>query len=89
MIQNKRQYEITRSKLRDLQIDLAALDLPSDLHPRQILARKNSLGILIEELEQEMVEYVGGSQRCRSTQPTSLPVPGAASVDPGVTADFF
>jgi hypothetical protein len=49
MIQNKRQYEITRSKLRDLQIDLAALDLPSDLHPRQILARKNSLGILIEE----------------------------------------
>jgi HTH-type transcriptional regulator / antitoxin HipB len=57
MIQNERQYKITRSKLRDLQLDRATLDLPSDLHPRQILARKNSLDILIGELEREIVEY--------------------------------
>ena len=59
MIQNKRQYQITSSKLTDLQIDQATLDLPSALHPRQILARKNSLGILIGELEREIIEYVG------------------------------
>ncbi len=34
MIQNERQYKITRSKLRDLQLDRSALDLPADLHPR-------------------------------------------------------
>jgi HTH-type transcriptional regulator / antitoxin HipB len=50
MIQNERQYKITQTKLRELQLDLAALDLPSDLHPRQMLARKNSLDILIGEL---------------------------------------
>lgn len=61
MIQNERQYKITRSKLRDLQVDRSTLDLPSALPPRQILARKNSLGILIGELEQEIVEYVGDS----------------------------
>jgi NOL1/NOP2/fmu family ribosome biogenesis protein len=59
MIQNERQYQITHSKLRDLQLDRATLDLPSDLHPRQVLARKNSLGILIGELDREIVEYVG------------------------------
>jgi hypothetical protein len=57
MIQNERQYKITRSKLRNLQLDLATLDLPSDLHPRQMLARKNSLGILIGELEREITGY--------------------------------
>jgi hypothetical protein len=51
MIQNERQHKITRSKLRDLQLDRATLDLPADLHPRQVLARQNSLGILIGELE--------------------------------------
>lgn len=59
MIQNERQYKITQTKLRDLQLDLATLDLPSDLHPRQMLGRKNSLNILIGELEQEIAEYVG------------------------------
>jgi hypothetical protein len=57
MIQNEHQYKITCSKLRDLQLDRATLDLPSELHPWQILARKNSLGILIGELEREIVEY--------------------------------
>jgi HTH-type transcriptional regulator / antitoxin HipB len=58
VIQNERQYKITQTKLRDLKLDRAALDLPdSDLHPRLILARKNSLNILIGELEQEIVEY--------------------------------
>jgi hypothetical protein len=57
MIQNERQCKITRSKLRDLLQDRATLDLPTDLHPRQVLARKNSLGILIGELEREIVEY--------------------------------
>lgn len=44
MIQNARQYQIAQTKLRDLLLDLAALDLPdADLRPRQILARQNSL----------------------------------------------
>jgi HTH-type transcriptional regulator / antitoxin HipB len=70
MVQNERQYKITRSKLRDLQLDRATLDLPTDLHPRQILARKNSLGILIGELEQEIVEY----DRLKSGQITQFPI---------------
>jgi HTH-type transcriptional regulator / antitoxin HipB len=70
MIQNERQYKMTRSKLRDLLLDLGTLDLPSDLHPRQILARKNSLGILIKELEQEIVEY----DRLKSGQITQFPI---------------
>ncbi len=70
MIQNERQYKITRSKLRDLQIDRATLDLPSELHPRQLLARKNSLGILIGELEREIVEY----DRLKSGQITQFPI---------------
>jgi hypothetical protein len=57
MIQNERQYKITRSKLKELLLDRATIDLPSDLHPRQVLARKNGLGILIAELEQEILEY--------------------------------
>jgi HTH-type transcriptional regulator / antitoxin HipB len=60
MIQNERQYNITQTKLRDLLLDRSALDIPdSDLHPRLMLARKNSLNILIGELEQEIAEYVG------------------------------
>jgi hypothetical protein len=57
MIENERQYKITCSKLKELLLDRVTLDLPSDLHPRQVLARKNSLGILIGELEQEILEY--------------------------------
>jgi len=70
MIQNERQYKITRSKLKELSIDRATLDLPTDLHPRQILARKNSLGILIGELEQEIAEY----DRLKSGQITQFPI---------------
>jgi HTH-type transcriptional regulator / antitoxin HipB len=70
MIQNERQYKITRSKLRELLLDLATLDLPADLHPRQVLARKNSLGILIGELEQEIAEY----DRLKSGQITQFPI---------------
>jgi hypothetical protein len=69
MIQNERQCKITRSKLRDLQLDRSTLDLPTDLHPRQVLARKNSLGILIGELEREIVEY----DRLKSGQVTQFP----------------
>jgi HTH-type transcriptional regulator / antitoxin HipB len=58
VIQNERQYKITQTKLRDLFLDRSALDVPdSDLHPRLMLARKNSLNILIEELEQEIAAY--------------------------------
>jgi hypothetical protein len=57
MIQNEHQYQITHSKLRDLQLDRATLELSSDLHPHQIQARKNSLDILIGELDREIVEY--------------------------------
>jgi HTH-type transcriptional regulator / antitoxin HipB len=70
MIQNERQYKITRSKLKQLSIDRSALDLPTDLHPRQILARKNSLDILIGELEQEIVEY----NRLKSGRVTQFPI---------------
>jgi HTH-type transcriptional regulator / antitoxin HipB len=58
MIQNERQYEVTQAKLRDLKLDRATLDLPSDLYPRLRLARQNSLNILIKELEQGIAEYV-------------------------------
>jgi HTH-type transcriptional regulator / antitoxin HipB len=70
MIQNERQYKITRSKLKELLLDRVTLDLPSDLHPRQVLARKNSLGILIAELEQEILEY----NRLKSGQVTQFPI---------------
>ena len=70
MIQNERQYKVTQTKLRDLQLDLATLDLPSDLHPRQMLGRKNSLNILIGELEQEIAEY----DRLKSGQITKFPI---------------
>jgi HTH-type transcriptional regulator / antitoxin HipB len=70
MIQNERQYKITRSKLKELLLDQATLDLPSDLHPRKTLARKNSLGILIAELEQEILEY----DRLKSGQVTQFPI---------------
>ena len=70
MIQNERQYKITRSKLRDLQLDRSTLDLPADLHPRQVLARQNSLSILIGELEQEIAEY----DQLKSGQITQFPI---------------
>jgi HTH-type transcriptional regulator / antitoxin HipB len=58
MIQNERQYKITQTKLRALEQDLVLLDSPDPgLHPRQILARRNSLAILISELQQETLEY--------------------------------
>jgi HTH-type transcriptional regulator / antitoxin HipB len=58
MIQNERQYKITTTKLRDLERDLAMLDSTDpNLHPRQVLARRNSLNLLISELRQEISEY--------------------------------
>ena len=71
MIQNERQYKITQTKLRDLNLDRSALDLPdSDLHPRLMLARKNSLNILIGELDQEIAEY----DRLKSGQINKWPI---------------
>jgi HTH-type transcriptional regulator / antitoxin HipB len=71
MIQNERQYKITKTKLRDLKLDLSGLDAPdSDLHTRLMLARKNSLNILIGELEQEIAEY----DRLKSGQITKFPI---------------
>ncbi len=58
MIQNERQYKVSQTKLRDLETDLTQLDTPDpSLHPRQVLARRNSLMILINELGQEIAEY--------------------------------
>jgi HTH-type transcriptional regulator / antitoxin HipB len=69
MIQNERQYKITQTKLRDLEKDLVQLDPPDpSLHPRKILARRNSLNILITELRQEITEY----QQLRSGQVTQF-----------------
>jgi HTH-type transcriptional regulator / antitoxin HipB len=71
MIQNERQYKITQTKLRDLVLDLATLDvLDSDLHPRLLLARKTSLNILIGELQQEIAGY----ERLKSGQITKFPI---------------
>ena len=59
MIQNERQHKVSQTKLRDLEADLTQLDVPdANLHPRQILARRNSLNLLINELRQEIAEYV-------------------------------
>ncbi len=69
MIRNERQYKITQTKLRDLEKDLAQLDSPDpSLHPRKILARGNSLNILITELRQEITEY----QQLRSGEVTQF-----------------
>jgi HTH-type transcriptional regulator/antitoxin HigA len=76
MIQNERQYKITQIKLRDLQLDLATLDLPSNLHPRLMLARQNSLNTLIGELEQEIAEY----DRLKSGQITQFPIESLADL---------
>jgi hypothetical protein len=58
MIQNERQCKVTQAKLRALEQDLVLLDSPDPgLHPQQILARRNSLSILIDELKKEIVEY--------------------------------
>jgi HTH-type transcriptional regulator / antitoxin HipB len=70
MIQNEHQYKVTQTKLRDLKLDLAALEvLDSDLHPRQMLARKNSLNILIKKLQQEITVY----DRLQSTETSEFP----------------
>jgi HTH-type transcriptional regulator / antitoxin HipB len=76
MIQNERQYKITQTKLRDLQLDRSTLDLTSDLPPRLLLARQNSLNILIGELEQEITEY----DRLKSGQITQFPIESLADL---------
>jgi HTH-type transcriptional regulator / antitoxin HipB len=58
MIQNERQYKITQTKLRELELELAAID-PKDskLHPRQVVGWTNSYNLTIRELKQEIEEY--------------------------------
>jgi HTH-type transcriptional regulator / antitoxin HipB len=79
MIQNERQYKVSQSKLRDLERDLTQLDaLEPNLHPRQVLARRNSLNLLIDELRQEIAEYVqlksGGVRQFSFNSIQDLPV---------------
>jgi HTH-type transcriptional regulator / antitoxin HipB len=58
MILNEVQYQVTQTKLKDLEKELTMLTPPpTTLHPRQILSRTNSLNILIDTLKQEMVDY--------------------------------
>jgi HTH-type transcriptional regulator / antitoxin HipB len=58
MIHNERQYEVTETKLRNLERDLAEVDRANNnLHPRKALAQRNSLTLLINELRQELAEY--------------------------------
>lgn len=55
--------------MRDLERDLAGLDsIDPNLHPRQVLARRNSLNLLISELRQEISEY----DRLKSGQVTQF-----------------
>jgi HTH-type transcriptional regulator / antitoxin HipB len=70
MIQNERQYKITQTKLKDLKLDLAEVDLAVDLHPLKILAQQNSLNILIGELEQEISDY----DRLKSGEVKQFPI---------------
>jgi HTH-type transcriptional regulator / antitoxin HipB len=58
MIQNERQYKITQTKLKEFEQQLAAID-PTDpnLHPRQIIAWKNSFNLTISRFQQEIAEY--------------------------------
>jgi hypothetical protein len=58
MIQNELEYQITATKLQELERDLAELERDDlNLHPRQILARRNSLSLLIGELKQEILAF--------------------------------
>jgi HTH-type transcriptional regulator / antitoxin HipB len=58
MIQNERQYKISQTKLRELEQASANIDFEdSTLHPRQILAEKNSYTKLVDRLRKELVEY--------------------------------
>jgi HTH-type transcriptional regulator / antitoxin HipB len=58
MILNEVQYKVTQAKLKDLEKELTTLTPPpTALHPRQILSRTNSLNILINTLNQEIVDY--------------------------------
>jgi HTH-type transcriptional regulator / antitoxin HipB len=71
MIHNERQYEVTQAKLGDLEKELAMLTPPDPtLHPHQILGRKTSLNILINELQQEIIEY----DNLKSGQITDFPI---------------
>lgn len=56
MILNEVQYKVTQAKLKDLEKDLT-MPPSTALHPRQILSRTNSLNILIDTLNKEMVAY--------------------------------
>jgi nitrate reductase alpha subunit len=58
MIENELQYQVTLSKLKELEQQLAALD-PRDpnLHPRQIIGWRNSFNLTIRQLNQEIAEY--------------------------------
>jgi HTH-type transcriptional regulator / antitoxin HipB len=58
MIQNDRQYEVTQTKLRELDHLLAAID-PEDsaLHPRLIISRTNSYNFWIRKLKQEIEKF--------------------------------
>jgi hypothetical protein len=55
MIQNERQYQITRTKLREFKQELANIN-PQDpaIHPRQIIGWTNSLNFTIDKLKQEI-----------------------------------
>jgi HTH-type transcriptional regulator / antitoxin HipB len=65
MIQNERQYKISRSKLKDLELARTSLDNPDpSLHPRQLLGRKKSLNLTISSLRQEIEEYEN-LKKCR------------------------
>jgi HTH-type transcriptional regulator / antitoxin HipB len=58
MIQNERQYNITQTKLREFERDLADLDPPDpNLHPRQVIGWTNSYKLTIRQLKQEIAEY--------------------------------
>jgi hypothetical protein len=85
MIQNEHQYTVTQAKLQELEQGLTALDRPDlNLHPRQMLARRNSFSALIAKLQQEIDEYnrqkpaPGWRDRpdifCQSTTQKNLPI---------------
>jgi hypothetical protein len=61
MIQNERQYEVTKIKLQDLEQKLSALksqhELANNIHPRAMKMQRAALESQIQAMYTEMAEY--------------------------------
>jgi HTH-type transcriptional regulator / antitoxin HipB len=73
MIQNEHQYNVTQTKLRELEQSLIDLDSNSgNLSARLLMAGKNGVQVLIDRLCAEIVEYNNLKQQRMPIQIGSL-----------------